>query len=99
MPTSPSSSRRTGPTCSKPPSPPGRIDLAVEIGLPDAAALRRLIELFGRGLDLRLDSMDSIVAKTNGVAASLVKELLRKAAAMAADEDNGSGRLVVTDAT
>jgi ATP-dependent 26S proteasome regulatory subunit len=77
---------------------PGRIDLAVEIGLPDAAALRRLIELFGRGLDLRLDSMDSIVAKTSGVAASLVKELMRKAAVMAADEANGSGRLVVTDA-
>ena len=34
---------------------PGRVDLAIEIPLPDAAARRRLIELYGRGLDLRLD--------------------------------------------
>src|SRR6266550_186020 len=81
---------------------PGRIDLAVEIGLPDASALRRLIELFGRGLDLRLEHIDAIVAKTNGVAASLIKELMRKAAVLAAHEealeDAASGRLTVTDA-
>jgi hypothetical protein len=77
---------------------PGRIDLAVEIGLPDAAALRRLIELFGRGLDLRLENIESIVAKTSGVAASLIKELLRKAAVIAALGDgDGEGRVSVTD--
>ena len=81
---------------------PGRIDLAVEIGLPDASALRRLIELFGRGLDLHLEHTDAIIAKTSGVAASLIKELMRKAAVLAAHEeapeDAASGRLTVTDA-
>jgi ATP-dependent 26S proteasome regulatory subunit len=31
---------------------PGRIDQAVELPLPDASARRRLLELYGRGLDL-----------------------------------------------
>ena len=85
---------------------PGRVDLAVEIGPPDEEAQRRLIELFGRGLTLRLGDVDTIVARTRGVAASFVKELVRKAAVIAADRADGSGgagadgsgRLTVTDA-
>jgi ATP-dependent 26S proteasome regulatory subunit len=34
-------------------SRPGRIDLAVELPLPDAPARRRLLELYGEGLPLR----------------------------------------------
>ena len=39
---------------------PGRVDLAVEIPLPDEDARRRLIELYARGLDLRLDDPDAL---------------------------------------
>jgi DNA polymerase III delta prime subunit len=73
---------------------PGRVDLAVEIPLPDADARRRLIGLYGRGLDLRLERPDAVVERTEGVTASFVKELLRKATLVALED----GRDHVTDA-
>ena len=73
---------------------PGRVDLAIEIPLPDAAARRRLIDLYARGLDLRLADADAVVARTEGVTASFVKELLRKAALVALED----GREHVADA-
>jgi len=76
---------------------PGRVDLAVEIGLPDDEARRRLIELYARGLDLHLADLDRVVRRTAGVTASFIKELMRKAALMTALEGEGSGRLTVTD--
>lgn len=74
---------------------PGRIDQAVEIALPDAACRRRLLLRYGSGLDLRLERLDGLVARTEGVSAAFVKELLRKAALLAAEE---GGELIVTDA-
>ena len=76
---------------------PGRVDLAVEVGLPGADARRRLIRLYGRGLDLQIEDLEAIVTRTAGVAASFVKELMRRAALLAAQEPDGSGRLTVTD--
>ena len=77
---------------------PGRVDLAVEIVLPDELARRRLIELYGRGLDLRLDDLGAIVLRTSGVTASFIKELMRKAAVLAAGRGDGDGRVTVGDA-
>ena len=76
-------------------SRPGRIDQAIEIPLPDTACRRRLLELYGRGLTLRLAQMDQFVAKTEGASAAFIRELLRKAALFAADEMAESP--VVTD--
>lgn len=78
---------------------PGRVDLAVEIALPDEGARRRLIQLYGRGLDLRLDDAGSIVERTQGVTASFIKELMRKAAVLSAvvSPDDSAGALVATD--
>jgi hypothetical protein len=73
---------------------PGRVDLAVEIPLPDEAARRRLLDLYARGLDLRLEDSEAVVRRTEGVPASFVKELLRKATLAAAEEGRGH----VTDA-
>lgn len=73
---------------------PGRVDLAVEIPLPDADARRRLITLYGRGLELALDDVGRVVDRTDGVTASFIKELLRKARLWAAEAD----RVVVTQA-
>ena len=73
---------------------PGRVDLALEIPLPDAAARRRLLELYGRGMDLVGVDLDAVVARTKGVTASFVKELLRKALLAAAED----GRASVGDA-
>ena len=73
---------------------PGRIDLAVELPLPDDDARRRLLALYGRGLDLALEDPEAVVARTSGVTASFVKELLRRAALVAAE----AGRARVGDA-
>jgi hypothetical protein len=70
---------------------PGRVDLAVEIGVPDADARRRLVALYGEGLDLRLREPDLVVERTEGVTASFVKELMRKAALVAAEAAEGGG--------
>jgi hypothetical protein len=70
---------------------PGRVDLAVEIGVPDAEARRRLIELYGEGLDLRLQEPDRVVERTEGVTASFIKELMRKAALVAAEAEGAAG--------
>ena len=58
---------------------PGRIDLAVEIPLPDAAARRRLVELYARGLELEPAEVAAVVERTEGATASFFRELLRKA--------------------
>jgi cell division protease FtsH len=72
---------------------PGRIDLAVELPLPDADGRRRLLALYARGLDLKLVDEQAVVDRTAGVPASFIKELLRKAALAAAE----AGRTTVTD--
>jgi hypothetical protein len=60
---------------------PGRVDVAVEIDLPDADARRRLLALYGRSVPLRLSDAeaDTVVERTDGVTASFLKELLRRA--------------------
>jgi ATPase family associated with various cellular activities (AAA) len=63
---------------------PGRVDQAVEFPLPDADARSRLIDLFGRGLDMGLTDRDAIVAETEGVSPAFLRELVRKAALHAA---------------
>lgn len=78
---------------------PGRIDLALEVPLPDADCRRRLFELYGRGLRLELADPEAWVRRTSGVSAAFVRELLRKAAVLAAEDDGASagGELTVTD--
>jgi hypothetical protein len=54
--------------------------------------------LYAEGLDLRLDDVDRVVERTAGVTASFVKELMRKAALLAAEGDpDGADIPVVTD--
>ncbi|HEY1381491.1 MAG TPA: AAA family ATPase [Gemmataceae bacterium] len=77
---------------------PGRIDLAVEVPLPDADCRRRLFDLYARGLRLAVSDTDKLVARTAGVSGAFIRELLRKAAVLAAEEDGAGGELVVRDA-
>lgn len=85
---------------------PGRVDLAVEVPLPDASCRRRLFDLYGHGLRLRLDAdgLDRLVQRTEGVSPAFIRELLRKAALLAVLPTGGSGSqdgdidaIVVTD--
>jgi hypothetical protein len=56
---------------------PGRIDQAVEIALPDAAARRRLLDLYLPD-EIAADVAERVVARTAGVAAAFIKELARR---------------------
>ncbi|MGN6524169.1 MAG: AAA family ATPase [Actinomycetes bacterium] len=78
---------------------PGRVDVAVEVGLPDAAAREQLFRLYARGVDLRLSEADiaAAVARTDGVTASFVKELVRRAV-LEALEAAAAGPAVTPDA-
>jgi len=80
-------------------SRPGRVDLAAELPLPDAAARRRLIGLYRGDLVLDLADEETVIERTDGVTASFLKELLRKAALLACEDDaEGEGAIRVTDA-
>ena len=71
---------------------PGRVDQAVEIPLPDADARGRLIELYRAGLGMEDIDLGPVVKRTEGVTASFIKELLRRAAlirAQAGGTENG----------
>jgi hypothetical protein len=77
---------------------PGRVDLAVELPLPDAQGRLRLLALYARGLELREVDLDAIVARTEGATPAYIKELLRKAAVLAAAEPADGAGVVVTAA-
>ena len=70
---------------------PGRVDHAAELPLPDADARRRLMRLYQHDLVLDLASPAAVIARTEGVTASFLKELLRRAAIYAAEDAAGQG--------
>ncbi|MHC3475577.1 AAA family ATPase, partial [Streptomyces sp. 7R007] len=67
---------------------PGRVDLAVEIPLPDAEGRARLLSLYGCGLGLGKEVADEVVARTEGTTASFTKELVRRAVLIAAERES-----------
>ena len=77
-------------------SRPGRIDQAIEIPPPDADCRRRLFALYSRGLAVEVGDWQKLIDRTAGVSGAFIRELLRKAAVLAAEEDGGEP-LVVRD--
>jgi ATP-dependent 26S proteasome regulatory subunit len=59
---------------------PGRIDQAIEVPLPDDVGRDKLVRLYGRGLSLSDQVVAEAVARTKGVSAAFVKELMRRTA-------------------
>jgi hypothetical protein len=68
---------------------PGRVDVAVEIALPDAPARERLLTLYGQNVPLALTEQDVRLAveRTDGVTASFLKELIRRSVLESLRED------------
>jgi hypothetical protein len=68
---------------------PGRVDVAVEIALPDAAARERLLSLYGQHVPLALTADDIALAveRTDGTTASFIKELIRRSVLEALQDD------------
>lgn len=75
---------------------PGRVDVAVEIARPDEDARGRLLDLYGRSANIALTGAEraEVVRRTDGVTASFVKELVRRAVLEAVEE---SGRVDEVD--
>ena len=80
---------------------PGRVDHAAELPLPDADARRRLIDLYRGSLVLDLSDPDDVINRMDGVTAAFIKELLRRAAVLAAETEaaraDGTGGADGTD--
>jgi DNA polymerase III delta prime subunit len=68
---------------------PGRVDIAVEIALPDAAARQRLLTLYGQNVPLALteQEVNLAVERTDGTTASFLKELIRRSVLESLHED------------
>jgi hypothetical protein len=56
---------------------PGRVDLAIQIPRPDEQCRRRLLQVYARDLAVDAD-LDEVVADSEGVTASFIKELIRR---------------------
>ena len=67
---------------------PGRVDLAVEIPLPDAPGRARLLGLYGTGLDLDEETTAEVVTRTEGTTASFTRELVRRSVLIAAERES-----------
>lgn len=80
-------------------SRPGRVDVAVEIGLPDDDARHRLLDLYLRGVptEATSEAVDDAVGRTAGVTASFIKELVRRAVLESLADSDGQPA-VVSDA-
>jgi len=74
---------------------PRQIDLAVELTLPDSACRRRLLVLYARSPELQDVDLESMITRIDGATPASIKELLRRAAVLAALERED---LVVTGA-
>lgn len=74
---------------------PGRVDLAVEVPKPDEECRERLLRLYAAGTPLDLPSADRVVAATEGVTASFIKELVRRAVLRHVDEGGTMDETVV----
>jgi len=58
---------------------PGRIDQAIEFPLPDAEGRAKLVSLYSRQVKVPAAVAALVVKKTDGVSASFIKELMRRA--------------------
>ncbi len=58
---------------------PGRVDLALEIPLPDEDGRRRLLALYGEGIDIDPATNRDLAERSDGVSGAFIKELTRQA--------------------
>jgi ATP-dependent 26S proteasome regulatory subunit len=68
---------------------PGRVDVAVEIAVPDALARERLLKLYGQNVPLALteEDVNRAVERTEGTTASFLKEVIRRSVLESLNDD------------
>jgi AAA+ superfamily predicted ATPase len=74
------------------------VDQAVELTLPDRDARRALFDLYRGPLPVDISGLDGVLERTEGVTASFLKELLRRAALLAATRTAADDELAVSAA-
>ncbi len=77
---------------------PGRVDEAVEVGVPDAPGRERLLRLYGTDAGLGELDLSGAVAATDGATATYLRELVRRSVVQAAQARPGTDRVVVQQA-
>ncbi len=77
---------------------PGRVDLAIEVPLPDDEARRRLLDLYTRALPLSVLARDAAAERSGGVTASFFKELARRTVLLAAETGRAAGDELLEEA-
>ncbi|MDO5504348.1 MAG: ATP-binding protein, partial [Actinomycetia bacterium] len=70
---------------------PGRVDLAVEVPLPDLDGRRRLLDLYRADVDYGADALEDAAVRSEGMTASFMKELMRRAVLVAAVDGTDPG--------
>jgi hypothetical protein len=63
---------------------PGRVDLALELPLPDQDGRRRLLRLYAHQINLDDEAERQLVERSEGATGALIKELMRQATLRAA---------------
>ncbi len=69
---------------------PGRVDQAIEIPLPDGQSRERLIRLYGGNLEFGDAVVADAAARTEGMSAAFIKELMRRIAQVTLGREGGS---------
>ena len=77
-------------------SRPGRVDQAIEFPRPDEEGRTKLVRLYARGVEVPEKVVEATVKRTEGVSASFIKELMRRAAQFHL-ERAGTGRIGLDD--
>ncbi|HEX4701808.1 MAG TPA: ATP-binding protein [Pseudonocardiaceae bacterium] len=75
---------------------PGRVDLAVEIPKPDTTERTRLLRLYTKDVALDLPDPTDLVAAMEGVTASFVRELVRRAVLAQLDHTTNGDSVTLT---
>jgi ATP-dependent 26S proteasome regulatory subunit len=78
-------------------SRPGRIDQAIYFPLPDPEGRRRLVEMYGKRVDLSAVALEKVVRRTEGASPAFLKELVGKAVLMAAERGEKAQPLRLVD--
>lgn len=85
---------------------PGRVDAAIEVGVPDADGRERLFRLYGRSAGIEAvpsDALAAAIEATEGRTAVFIREVVRRAALLFSERGSGpirlSGELLAEAAT
>ena len=67
-------------------SRPGRVDQVIEFPCPDSSGREKLVKLYSKNVSVPDEVVSAIVARTDGVSAAFIKELMRRGVAVSSGQ-------------